>query len=122
MSKVIPATSKDVRTFFASHPTLVPSGAEKSVQVSCKGRIKPTAIKVYNKHNKTQPYSEGNRPTMPLTYKAGNHRMVTEHLPVPEVRAWAGKAGTRGPLSEDDISFAAEVYAEHKRAAAKVRK
>ena len=110
MAKVIPATSKDVRKFFAQNPKMVPAGAEKSVQVSCKGRIKPEAIKVYNKHNKSQPYTEGNEPTMPLTYKAKNHRDVTVHLPKSHVRSLAGKTGTRGPLSQADLDFAAEMY------------
>jgi len=110
MAKVIPATSKDVRKFFAENPKMVPTGAEKSVQVSCRGRIKPTAVEVYNKHNKARPYSEGNEATMPLSYKAGNHRMVTVHLPKSQVRAMAGKTGSRGPLSAKDIEFATEVF------------
>lgn len=109
-SKVIPATSKQVREFFAAHPKQIPAGAEKSVQVSCKGRIKPTAIEVFNKVSGMR-YDEGSEPTMPLTYKAKNHRMVTVHLPKSEVRALAGKApGTRGPLSKRDLDIAAEVY------------
>jgi len=108
--KIVPATSKHVRNWFAQHPTQIPEGAEKSVQVSCKGRIKPTAVAVYNKHNKTQPYTEGNEATMPLTYKAKNHRMVTVHLPKSQVRSLAGKTGSRGPLSKKDIEFATEVF------------
>lgn len=110
MSKVIPATSKQVRQWFDKHPKQVPAGAEVSVRVSCKGRIKPTAIEVYNKHNKTQPYTEGSEATMPLTYKAKNHREVTVHLPKSQVRALAGKTGSRGPLSAADLDFAAEMF------------
>ena len=107
--QILSATSQDVRKFFASHPTMVPAGAEKSVQVSCKGRIKPEAIAVFNKKSGMR-YVEGNEPTMPLTYKAKNHRMVTVHLPKSQVRAMAGKSGTRGPLSQKDIDFATEVF------------
>ena len=111
MSKIIPATSMQVRTWFDKNPTLVPKGAEKSVQTNQRGRLNTEAVAVYNKHNKTQPYSEGNKATMPLSYKARNHRVVTVNLPKSEVRALAGKAGTRGPLSQRDLEFAAEVFA-----------
>lgn len=110
--KVIPATSKDVRNWFAQNPKKVPAGAEKSVQVSCKGRIKPTAIETFNKAAKSHgmSYAEGNEKTIVLSYKAKNHRMVEAHLPKSQVRALAGKAGSRGPLSKADLDFATEVF------------
>lgn len=108
---IIPATSKDVRKYFAENPTLIPEGAEKSVQVSCKGRIKPTAIEVFNKKSGMH-YDETARvrKVVPLTYKAKNHRDVTVHLPMKQVRALAGKTGKKGPLSKADIDFATEMY------------
>lgn len=112
--KKIPATSKDVRVFFEKNPTLIPEGAETSVRVSCKGRISTKAVEVYNKHNKSRPYSEGNVAHMPLTYKAKNHREVTVMLPKAQVRALAGKPGSRGPLSKADLDFAAEVFVSQK--------
>lgn len=112
-TKVIPATSKDVRRWFAENPDQVPAGAEKSVQTSCKGRISTGAVEVFNKaHKGTMKYDETSkvRKVTPLTYKAKNHREVTVVLPTPQVRALAGKAGTRGPLSKKDINFATEMY------------
>jgi hypothetical protein len=110
--KTVPATSKDVRTWFEQNPKKVPAGAEVSVRVSCKGRIKPEAIEVFNEAAKSHGmrYDEGAPKMMPLTYKARNHRMVTTHLPRTQVRALAGKAGTRGPLSKADLDFAAEMF------------
>lgn len=110
--KTVPATSKDVREYFARNPKKVPAGAEVSVQVSCKGRISQKAIEVFNKDAKSHgmKYSEGNPKHMPLIYKARNHRMVTVHLPRAEVRAMAGKDGKRGPLTKQDLEFAAEVF------------
>lgn len=114
-TRTVPATSKDVRNWFAQNPSKVPTGAEKSVQVSCKGRIKPTAIALYNKENSDgKRYVEGSPLTMPLSYKAGNHRMVTVHVSREQVRTMAGKSGTRGPLSKSDLHFAAEVFAASK--------
>lgn len=114
-TKTVPATSKDVREWYAKNPERIPQLAEKSVQVSCKGRIKPTAIERYNKENTDgKVYVEGAPKTMPLSYKAKNHRMVTVHLPRMEVRALAGKATSKGPLSKKDIQFAAEVFASSK--------
>lgn len=111
-AKVIPATSKDVRAYFVKHPEKVPAGAEKSVQVSCKGRIKPSAVEVFNKDKSHgMKYVEGQKNIVPLTYKAKNHRMVTTHLPRAEVRALAGKPGSKGPLSKADMAFAGEVLA-----------
>lgn len=109
--KTVPATSKDVREWFAKNPKRIPEGAHKSVQVSCKGRIKPNAITLYNKENgEGKRYVEGAALTMPLSYKAKNHRMVTVHLPRTEVRALAGKTTSRGPLSQKDLVFAAEMF------------
>lgn len=113
--KFIPATSQDVRSYFARNPKKIPSGAEKSVQVSCKGRIATAAVDEFNADKSHgMRYVEGSPATMPLTYKARNHRQVTVHLPKTQVRALAGKAGTRGPLSKRDLDFAAEVFAGSK--------
>lgn len=110
--KTIPATSVDVREYFARNPKKVPAGAEKSVNKSCKGRIKVNAIDVFNADKSHgMRYEEGNVRTLPLTYKARNHRKVTVHLPVSEIRALAGKPGSRGPLGQKAIEAAAEAYA-----------
>lgn len=111
-SKTIPATSKDVRKFFSENPKMIPAGAEKSVQVSCKGRIKPNAIETFNKAKKTHGmhYQEGTHRVVALTYRAKNHREVTVHLPAAQVRTLAGKSGKRGPLSKTDIEFATSMY------------
>lgn len=111
MGKFVPATSQDVRSYFERNPKKIPTGAEVSVQKSCKGRIKPTAIAVFNSDKSHgMRYDEGSEPTMPLTFKAKNHRMVTVHLPKSHVRSLAGKSGTRGPLSKSDLDFAAQMY------------
>jgi len=108
--KFIPATSQDVRQYFAKHPKKIPAGAEKSVQVSCKGRVKPNAIDVFNKDAKIHgmKYVEGNTKAVALSYKARNNRVVTVHLPMHEVRSLAGKSGVKGPLSAADRERAIE--------------
>lgn len=110
--KTVPATAKQVRVWFDQNPRKVPTGAEKSVKVTSRGRIKPEAVEVFNKAAKSHgmKYTEGSEPMMPLSYKAKNHRMVTTHLPKREVRALAGKPNSRGPLSESDLAHAAEAY------------
>lgn len=112
-SKVVPATSKQVREWFAAHPNKVPKGAEVSVQVSCKGRLAQSAIEAFNKAAKSHgmQYVEGNRKTVPVTFKARNHRMVTRHLPVAEIRALAGKPESRGPLGKAALVAAGEALA-----------
>lgn len=110
--KTIPATSVDVRDYFAANPKKIPTGAEKSVKRNCKGRIKVNAIDVFNADKSHgMHYEEGNVAVLPLTYKARNHRKVTVHLPVSEIRALAGKPGSRGPLGQRALEAAAEAYA-----------
>lgn len=114
-SKVIPATSKDVRAYFARKPKSIPAGAEKSVQVNQRGRIKPSAVEVFNADKSHgMHYVEGNEPHMELPWVAGNHRKCVALLPKSEVRALAGKSGSRGPLSQADLDFAAEVFASQR--------
>jgi hypothetical protein len=108
---LIPATSKDVRRYFVENPSKVPPGAEKSVQVSCKGRIKPNAIETFNKDKSHgMHYQEGTKRVTALTYKAKNHREVKVVLPTAEVRRLAGKPGSKGPLSKADKDFAVQMY------------
>jgi len=115
MSKVIPATSQDVRAYFTSNPKKVPAGAEKSVQKSCKGRVAVSAIEAFNSDKSHgMRYVEGQGAHVALTYKARNHREVTVHLPRTQVRALAGKTGARGPLSKRDMDAAAQAYASQK--------
>lgn len=106
----VPATSQDVRNFFAENPDKIPAGAEVSVQVSCKGRVSQSAVEVFNKAAKSHGmrYVEGQEPHMPVTYKARNHRMVTEYRPISEVRKLAGAEGKRGPLSKAHLDIVAE--------------
>jgi len=116
MGKKIPATSKDVRLFFDNHKKMIPAGAEKSVQVSCKGRIKPEAIAVFNKHSGMQ-YTEGNRRHIDVPYVKmsadGKRLRRIVSLPEPEVRMLCAKvAGKRGPLSQAALAYAGEQYAK----------
>ena len=112
MAKKIPATSKDVRRWFEDNPDKVPAGAEISVQVSCKGRIKPEAIKAFNSASGMQ-YVEGNEPHETVEFvhpETQRKRRVT--MPRSQARKYAGKhAGTRGPLSATALSKAGERYA-----------
>lgn len=117
-AKVIPATSKDVRNWYAKPKNRngLPEKAHKSIETSCKGRVNTDAIKKFNAHSHEHgmKYAEGQEPVVALTYKAKNHRQVTVHLPRSEVRALAGKPNGKGPLSKADLTFAGEVYASKK--------
>lgn len=115
MAKIqVPAS--EVRAFLKANPTLIPEGAEKSV--NGRGRLAPSAVEAFNKANKgKREYAEGNVETMVLTFKATSPkgRVVTRQalLPKDAVRALAGeKAGLRGPLSKEALATAAEAYAK----------
>jgi hypothetical protein len=110
------ATAKDVRGFFKENPALIPAGAEKSLGETARGRIKPEAVKVFNKESGME-YREGNRPqvtlTVPLTDKRGRAYTRTVEVPDFAARLLAGDvAGKRGRLSAEALRLAGEAYAE----------
>lgn len=118
------AVAKDVRAFFAENPNLIPEGAEVSVRQGSRGRIAPAAVKVFNKHNRSRPYAEGNRPliVIPVPAQDSMGRNITKkvNVPVSEARKLAGDhAGKRGFLSEQALSVAGERYAKKVLAGAK---
>ena len=110
MSKI--AVAQDVRQWYADNPNEIPEGAEKSVALSCKGRIKPVAIAHFNKKSGMK-YQEGNTKVVPLTFKhPSTGRTRKAEVPLTQVRALAGDlAGKRGYLSEAALAKAAERYA-----------
>lgn len=114
--KTVPATAKVVRSFFRDNPTLVPEGAEASLAEGARGRIKPTAVKVFNAKSGMR-YAEGNTTlvtlSVPQTDKRG--RAYTRKVEVPDfgARLLAGDlAGKRGRLSAAALAGAGEAYAE----------
>lgn len=114
--KSVPATAREVRSFFRENPTLVPAGAEKSLSETARGRIKPEAVKVFNAKSGMK-YTEGNRRevtlTVPTTDRRGRARTRTVRVPDFGARLLAGDlAGKRGRLSAKALAAAGEAYAE----------
>lgn len=110
--KIVPATARQVREFFAENTDLLPEG----VTIGERGRLRPEAVEVFNARS-GMTYEVGNRPQVtvpvPTQDKIGRNRTKMVSVDYQHARKLAGKhAGKRGYLSEAALSEAGKRLAK----------
>ena len=110
--KIVPATARQVREFFAENSHMLPEG----VTIGERGRLHPEVVDTFNRESGMR-YDVGNRPTVtvpvPTKDAIGRNRTKMVSVDYQQARKLAGKhAGKRGYLSEVALSEAGKRLAK----------